>query len=65
MPERVEIDNLISQRLFIIWIHFEDFLKVLEKESLFQILMMMMMMMHTLGVFERERGQSTVIVTEK
>lgn len=64
MPERVEIDNLISQRLFIIWIHFEDFLKVLEKESLFQILMMMMML-HTLGVFERERGQSTVIVTEK
>ena len=48
MPERVEIDNLISQSLFIIWIHFEDFLKVLEKESLFQILMML----HTLGVLE-------------
>lgn len=36
---------------------FEDFLKVPDKESLFQILMMLML--HTLRVLEGERGQST------
>lgn len=36
---------------------FEDFLKVPDKESLFQILMMLML--HTSRVLEGERGQST------